>query len=197
MQTTKQRVNKHQPVNSALSTTKRCYIARKGEVKLVIGFIFREEGMLDKANNILRKEFGEIDYESPTLAFIHTDYYETELGKNLKRKFISFEKLIRPQNLPKIKITTNAIEKKLSRNKMRPINIDPGYLDLAKLILASTKDYKHRIYLDKSIYAEITLFYQNKSFAPWEWTYPDYKTADYIRIFNRIREIYVEQIKNK
>ena len=91
------RINKHQPV------------------KLVIGFIFREEGILDKAKNILRKEFGKIDYESQALAFIHTDYYETELGKNLKRKFISFEKLIRPQNLPQIKITTNIVEKKISR----------------------------------------------------------------------------------
>ena len=171
------RINKHQPV------------------KLVIGFIFREEGILDKAKNILRKEFGKIDYESQALAFIHTDYYETEFGKNLQRKFISFQNLIRPQNLPKIKITTNTIEKKLSKNGLRSINIDPGYLDMAKLILASTKDYKHRIYLDKGIYAETTLFYQNKSFTGWVWTYPDYKSADYIRIFNQIREIYAKQRK--
>ena len=191
------RINKHQPVNPALSTTKRYYIARKGGVKLVIGFIFREESVLDKAKNILRKDFGKIDYESQALAFTHTDYYETEFGKNLERKFISFEKLIQPQNLAKIKITTNAIEKKLSRNEMRLINIDPGYLDMAKLILASTKDYKHRIYLDKGIYAETTLFYQNKSFTGWVWTYPDYKSADYIRIFNQIREIYAKQRKKK
>ena len=173
------RINKHQPV------------------KLVIGFIFREESTLDKTKNILRKGFGKIDYESQALAFTHTDYYETEFGKNLKRKFISFQNLIQPQNLTKIKITTNAIEKKLSRNGLRLINIDPGYLDTAKLILASIKDYKHRIYLDKGIYAEITLFYQNKSFTSWEWTYPDYKSYDYIRIFNQIREIYAKQIKNK
>lgn len=173
------RINKHQPV------------------KLVIGFIFNNESILDKAEHILRKRFGKIDYESQILAFTHTDYYEAEFGKDLKRKFISFQNLILPENLPQIKIRTNAIEKKLSRNGMRSINIDPGYLDMAKLILASTKDYKHRIYLDRGIYAETTLFYQNKSFAPWEWTYPDYKSADYIRIFNRIREIYVGQIKNK
>jgi len=166
-------------------------------VKLVIGFIFREESMLDEAENTLRKEFGKIDYEGQALAFRHTDYYETEFGKNLKRKFISFEKLIQPQNLPKIKIAANIIEKKLSRNGLRSINIDPGYLDMAKLILASTKDYKHRIYLDKGIYAETALFYQNKSFTSWEWTYPDYKSADYIAIFNQIREIYAKQIKNK
>lgn len=153
--------------------------------------------MLEEAKNILRKGFGKIDYESQALAFRHTDYYETEFGKNLKRKFISFQKLIQPQNLAKIKIATNIIEKKLSRNGLRSINIDPGYLNMAKLILASTKDYKHRIYLDKGIYVETTLFYQNKSFHFWEWTYPDYKSADYIRIFNQIREIYAKQIKTK
>jgi len=97
----------------------------------------------------------------------------------------------------KIKINTNIIEEKLSKHGLRIINIDPGYLDMAKLILASTKDYKHRIYLDKGIYAEITLFYQNKNFTPWEWTYPDYKSSDYIAIFNHIRALYAEQIKNK
>ncbi len=166
-------------------------------VKLVIGFIFQDKSVLDKAKNVLKDRFGRIDFESRTLAFTHTNYYEAEFGKNLKRKFISFEKLIQPQNLPEIKINTYIIEEKLSKDGLRLINIDPGYLDMAKLILASTKDYKHRICLDKGIYAEITLSYHNKSFTPWEWTYPDYKSADYITIFNNIRDIYAEQIKNK
>lgn len=166
-------------------------------VKLVIGFIFKKESVLVKARGILRKEFGKIDYESQTLAFTHTAYYAAEFGENLKKKFISFQKLISPQSLAKVKITTNTIEKRLSKQGLRLINIDPGYLDMARLILASTKDYKHRIYLDKGIYAEVTLFYQHKSFTPWEWTYPDYKSADYIAIFNRIREIYARQIKDK
>ena len=85
----------------------------------------------------------------------------------------------------------------MAKGISRIINIDPGYLDLSKLILASTKDYKHRIYLTKGIYAEVTLFYQDKTFCPWEWTYPDYKTGEYIEIFNRIRQIYAEQIKEK
>lgn len=166
-------------------------------VKLIIGFISRQESILDKAERILIKHFGKIDYESQTLAFGHTDYYRNEFGINLKRKFISFKKLILPQSLPKIKIITNIIEKKLSRAGLRLINIDPGYIDTAKLILASTKDYRHRIYLNNGVYAEVTLFYQNKSFRPWEWTYPDYKTPDYIALFNQIREIYVKQIKDK
>lgn len=164
-------------------------------VKLTVGFIFSNEGDLYKAKLYLKKQFGKIDFESQTLPFIHTAYYEKEFGKDLKRVFISFQRLILPEELPQIKIITKRIEKKLSNRAYRRINIDPGYLDYAKLILASTKDYKHRIYLDKGIYAEVTLFYQNRTFHSWEWTYPDYKTSEYIRIFNRIRQIYVEQVK--
>jgi hypothetical protein len=173
------RIKKHQPV------------------KLVIGFIFQEEDVLNKTKVLLARRFGKIDNQSLILAFTHTDYYTKEFGSNLKRQFVSFEKLISPRDLSAIKITTNKIEQKMSRQGQRQINIDPGYLDMAKLILASTKDYRHRVYLNKGIYAEVTLFYQHKSFQAWEWTYPDYKTSDYIAIFNRIREIYVEQIKKQ
>ena len=172
-------------------------IKKQKSVKLIIGFIFKEEGVFNKARALLERLFGKIDFESQTLAFKHTDYYDPEFGKNLKRKFISFKKLALPQSLPKIKISANRIEARLSRGVSRLINIDPGYLGLSKLILASTKDYKHRIYLNNGIYAEVTLFYQKKSFRFWEWTYPDYKTSEYIAIFNQIREIYAQQIKNK
>jgi hypothetical protein len=167
------------------------------KIKLIIGLIFKEESACDRAKIILQKCFGKIDFESQTLPFTHTSYYENEFGINLKRRFISFKKLFPSQDLSKIKITTNEIEKKLSSGKCRLINIDPGYLDLAKLILASTKDHKHRIHLNKGIYAEVTLFYQDKTFRPWDWTYPDYKTNEYITIFNRIREIYASQIRKK
>lgn len=166
-------------------------------VKLIIGFIFKEEIAFSKAKFILEKRFGKTDFESQALTFKHTTYYEEEFGKDLKRRFIAFNKLINPCGLPGIKIYTNRVEKKLSSASSRSINIDPGYLDLSKLILASTKDYRHRIYLNKGIYSEVTLFYENKSYRPWEWTYPDYKSDEYIAIFNRIRDIYAGQIKNK
>jgi len=172
-------------------------IKRHPPVKLIIGFIFKEESVFQKATVLLKKRFGKIDFESQILPFTHTDYYAREFGKNLKRRFISFEKLVLPEDLPKIKIATNKIEQRLSSGTSRLINIDPGYLDLAKLILASTKDYKHRMYLNRGIYAEVTLFYQEKTFNPWEWTYPDYKTNEYIAIFNHIRGIYAEQVAKK
>lgn len=164
-------------------------------VKLIIGFIFKEEIVFNKAKAILERKFGKIDFQSQILSFSHTDYYAEEFGQDLKRKFISFQKLITPQQLAGIKILTNKIENYLSREGKRRINIDPGYLDLSKLILATTKDYRHRIYLNKGIYAEVTLFYQGKSFQSWEWTYPDYRTPEYIAIFNQIRELYAQQTK--
>lgn len=163
-------------------------------VKLITGLIFKEEAVFSQASKILEKRFGRIDFLSQAISFIHTSFYEREFGSDLKRRFISFEKLIPPDTLPQIKIITNAIEKKLSQNSQRRINIDPGYLTEAKLVLATTKDYKHRIYLSKGICAEVTLFFKGQTFNSWEWTYPDYKTDAYIAVFNQIREIYARQI---
>jgi hypothetical protein len=198
-------------------------IRKPQPVKLTIGFIFKDGPILLKAEIILKKKFGDLDFESETLPFTYTDYYEEELGKGLQRKFISFKKLILPESLPKIKVLTNNIEKKLSVDAhlsiqdwkvrtycahlsiqdwkvrtycaRRLINIDPGYVDLSKLVLASTKDFSHRIYMGRGIYSEVTLMYQDKTFNSKEWTYPDYRTPEYIAIFNRIREIFAAQVK--
>jgi len=170
-------------------------IAPAKPVKLIIGFIFQEKKSLAKARAALIRHFGSIDFESRAMPFTLTDYYREEFGSGLKRVFISFKKLIFPQQISGIKTLTNKMEKKLSDGNKRLVNIDPGYLDSAKLILASTKDYVHRVYLGKGIYAEITLFFQNKTFCPWQWTYPDYRSSEYIAIFNRIRAIYAGQTK--
>lgn len=164
-------------------------------MKLIIGAIFKEEEIIRNAERRLVRHFGTIDYSSRVMPFYHTEYYQKEFGSDLKRKFISFSSLIPPEDLARIKILTNRIERKFSLKNRRLINIDPGYLDLARLILASTKDFMHRIYLGRGIYAETTLFYQNNTFGPREWTYPDYRTADYIEVFNQIRKIYHGQIK--
>ncbi len=166
-------------------------------VKLIVGFIFNDDGALIKAKSCLKKHFGQIDFESIILPFTHSNYYDKEFGDNLKRQFISFKKLINAEKLADIKILSNRIEDTLAFNHgPRKINIDPGYIDMAKLILATTKDFVHRIYLKKGIFSEVTLFYRDKSFSPWEWTYPDYKTNEYLSIFNQIRDIYAQQTKN-
>jgi hypothetical protein len=164
-------------------------------VKLIVGLIFKNKDYLDKTKRLLIKRFGCIDFESPVLDFNFTEYYKNEFGSGLKRVFISFKRLIPPQNISDIKILTNKFENKLSLKGKRNINIDPGYLDMAKLVLATTKDFAHRIYLSKGIYAEVTLTFQNNTFKHKDWTYPDYRTPAYIDILNSIRGIYAKQIK--
>jgi hypothetical protein len=120
------------------------------------------------------------------------------MGPNLLRKFVGFEKLIRPKELASAKLFTNDLEEKISErfgSERRVINLDPGYITLAKLVLASTKDYSHRIYLGDGIFAEVTLYYSNKRFHAWPWTYPDYKTSDYCRFFERMRKLYIESLR--
>ncbi|MEW5757986.1 MAG: DUF4416 family protein [Candidatus Omnitrophota bacterium] len=167
------------------------------KTKLICGFIFRNQNYYTKAKNILENKFGRVDFESNDLAFIYTKYYEDEFGKNLIRKFASFKKLINPKDISRIKIFTNKIEQKLAIGARRSINIDPGYIDLAKLILATTKNYSHRIYLNRGIFAEITLTFKNNTFNPNPLTYSDYTSQEYIKIFNEIRNRYYEEINKK
>ena len=172
-------------------------IKKAEPAKLVVGFIFRDPDILRRAVSLLERNFGKIDFESGIIPFEHTDYYEKEFGKGLSRKFVSLAKLIQPDKLSRIKSFTNKIEDKLSVDGLRRVNIDPGYLNLSKLVLASTKDFSHRIYLERGIYAETTLIFKDKIFHPLDWTYPDYRTKEYIEIFNQIREIYSRYIKTR
>lgn len=160
------------------------------KVKLVIGLIYKDEAIFIKARQKLRKKFGKIDFESAGIDFNCTDHYEVEMGKGLKKKFISFSKLVPIQDLYRIKLYTNRLETKFLTAKCRQVNIDPGYIDLAKLVLATTKDYAHRIFLRKGIFAEIALSFRGNSFSANEWTYPDYRSKEYIGIFNQIRKLY-------
>ncbi|HTY45607.1 MAG TPA: DUF4416 family protein [Patescibacteria group bacterium] len=172
-------------------------IVQRLPVKLFTGLIFQDSAIFEQAKAVLARHFGRIDLQSSILPFIHTDYYEKEFGTGLKRAFVSFARLIPAEELSRIKVKTNQIERKFCRAESRRINIDPGYLDLGKLVLASTKDHGHRIYLGRGIYAEVTLFFQDKTFQPWPWTYPDYKTAGYIAVLNQMRACYAGQIKTR
>ena len=160
------------------------------KVKLIAGLLSNDIGTIEKAKAVLAGAFGRIDSESPVLDFTHSDYYRKEMGPGLKRVFLSFQRLFDLKDIYRVKLKTNLLEKKLMKGGKRAVNIDPGYLDLAKLVLFSTKDYTHRIHLNNGIFAEVTLFYKNKTFNAWPWTYPDYKSEAYIEIFNSIRELY-------
>ena len=166
-------------------------------VKLIIGMLAKNKKLFDRIEEFFIKEFGKIDYRSPLILFDHTDYYKKELGQALKRKFVSFKTLIPPESISKVKTITNSLEEKFAKQKngslKRSLNLDPGYISDSKLILATTKDYFHRLYLKNGIYAEVTLAWKKGSFQPFDWTYPDYKTKEYIDILNAIRKAYMKE----
>ncbi|HRU38781.1 MAG TPA: DUF4416 family protein [Candidatus Goldiibacteriota bacterium] len=160
--------------------------------KLICGFIYKETGVYEKAKKSLASRFGKIDFESREIDFNYTRYYAAEMGEGLKRRFVSFEKLIDPDKLADAKIFSNKVEEKhlYPGTKNRMINIDPGLICESKLVLATTKNFSHRVYIGKGIYAEVTLLYKNGGFKTLEWTYPDYASDKYIDIISRIRSLF-------
>lgn len=154
---------------------------------LFAGALFRDDKYLLLSKERLEAAFGSIISETPEMAWDHSECYRDELGWPIKRIFFFFRDRIRPEDLPEIKLLTNDIENQLSTDGKRNINIDPGYITLSRVVLASTKNYSHRIYLGKGIYAEITLVRLNGRFRPHIFTYPDFSSEEYIRIFEDAR----------
>ena len=173
--------------------------------KLIISMITSDKCLFGLYKEALIKYFGEVDVESNAQPFDFTDYYEEEFGKNLMQKLFSFSTLVRQDELAEIKIITNSIENNFKNENIknnithpkRKINLDPGYITLDKYILASTKNGPSRIYLNQGIYAEITLRFINKSFVTCKYTYPNYKTDEYIIFLNSVRQKYKLQLREK
>lgn len=167
-------------------------------VKLIMGMIAADTSLFQSVEVLLSQKFGPADFWSEVMSFNYTDYYTREMGTDLVRKFISFETLIQPDGIVEIKHFTNDLEKEFlyPDTQRRRVNLDPGYISAAKLVLASTKDHIHRLYLRDGIYAETTLRMEKGTFQAWQWTYPDYRSEKYIEIFNKIRQIYMEQLRS-
>jgi hypothetical protein len=164
-------------------------------VKLFVGMFTQREELFDTARTELSSTYGPMDHISPVWPFDFTTYYADEFGENLLRQFISFSELIDAARLPEIKLSTNDLEQGFTVQGKRQMNLDPGYIDLSKLVLATTKNHQHRLYLGQGIFAEVTLRFTRKSFQPWEWTYPDYRTDHYVEFFNQVRQTYLEQLQ--
>ena len=164
-------------------------------VKMFIGILSPDPAMFDACIDIVCREYGPVDYQSEIVPWSHSHFYQEEMGSGILRKFIFFEHLMDPVHLPAIKINTTMIEKNLAvpagNGVRRRINLDPGYVTEAKVVLATTKDYSHRIYIGNGIYAEVTLRYGNKdrSFTPFEHTYLDYCSEPYRMMFNTARQL--------
>ena len=164
-------------------------------VKLIASLLAAGPAALEAARAALAGRLGAIDFQSELLPFDHTDYYAAELGTGLVRQVVTFAPLALPSDLPAVKLTTNEIEQAMAEDGRRTVNIDPGYVSLAKLVLATTKDHAHRLYLGLGIYGEVTLAYQGGRFRPWPWTYPDYAGEQYCSLFGEIRQRYRAQLK--
>ncbi len=163
--------------------------------KLFMSLITLEDDISRQGLEDLRSIFGETDTVSERLPFDLTEYYTDEMGKPLFRRFVTFGRLIPIRTLPDVKLATNRLEEKYARpDGGRRINIDPGYICLEHVILATTKGYTHRPYLRDGIYADLTLIYRNRSFQPLEWTYPDYRMEAVITLFNQSRKKYLEDL---
>jgi hypothetical protein len=166
-------------------------------VKLFVSVLAGDAGLLDAVIRELAQRRGDPDFVSEVLPFAYTDYYTAEMGPTLVRRFVSFDGLIRPEELPAIKLETNALEERFSEGGARRVNIDPGYVAKQHFILATGKGFSHRPYIGQGIYSDLTLVYRKETYRPLEWTYPDYRSEQTIGMLNGLRRRYMIQLKNR
>lgn len=164
-------------------------------VKLLVPMLSASAALLDEACATLGQRLGPVDLRSACIPFVHTDYYAREMGSGLLRSLVSFERLVDAGELAGIKLMTNELERGWSVDGRRRVNLDPGYLSPGKLVLATTKDQAHRVYLSGGIYAEVTLAWRDGDFRPWPWTYPDYASAEYLVVLREMRGRYMSQLR--
>ena len=168
-------------------------------VKLFLGVLVSGQDLVSSVESLLCSEFGPVDHRSPVIPFTFTNYYRKETGDSILRVFLSFERLIEGDQLPDIKHQTNAMEetfKAADTNVTRPVNLDPGYIEHAKVILASTKNFYHRMYLARGIFGQVTMHFRNGTYEFFPWTYPDYKSAEYQKFFLELRDLYRQQLRS-
>ena len=163
------------------------------KVRLISAFCYNDKKLMQQAVQKFCDSVGDIDSTSQVFEFDHTPYYQKEMGKDLNKVYMSFKNLINPEEIIEIKHLSNSIEDQLSSNGQRNVNIDPGYIEIPKLVLATTKNYGHRIYLGKGIYGDVQLFWRDGAFQTNPWTYPDYKEIKSIDFFTDIRKKLLER----
>lgn len=169
-------------------------------VKSICGVISKEDALYGHVKKRLEAEWGRVDSESPAFSFDLTGYYEDEMGGGLVRRFMSFENLIEPETLPARKLRAIEIEEALRREHGgvgRPANIDPGYLTAAAVVMATAKDFAHRIPLAGGIYAHLELLFSRTGVRTLDWTYPDLRSEPSQAFFREVREIYLRQLRER
>ena len=168
-------------------------------VKLIIGILAANQDALAAARKAIIDNIGQIDLASDVWPFTQTDYYKDQTGPNILRQFVAIDTLLDPGNLADIKHATNFLEQYLARllnlPLPRPVNLDPGLIEPSKLVLATTKNYSHRVYIGNKMFAEVTLIYEKGDWRHFDYTYPDYKEPRYHDFFSKVRIRLLEQLK--
>jgi hypothetical protein len=164
-----------------------------GPATAVCGLLFSDYVILLRALSALEALFGPVELTSIVFPFDVTDYYNQETGKEIKRLFLSFVKTVSQDSLAELKLACRSIEMKFAVGKKRQVNIDPGIVTAERLVLATSKNFTHRIYLGKGIHADLTLIYQGGSFRPLPWTFADYKRPDVVEFWNTVREKFMSK----
>jgi hypothetical protein len=167
-------------------------------VKLVCGVIYNDDALYEEVRRRLIIEWGPVDSESPAFAFDLTDYYQPEMGSALKRQFMSFAGLVAPEILPQAKLRTIELEETVRRETGaagRPVNIDPGYLTASALVMATAKDFSHRIPLGRGIYAHLEFLFTKSGVKTLDWTYPDFRRGPCQEFFRDVRVLYLRQVR--
>jgi hypothetical protein len=158
----------------------------------IVAAFSRHQEALAWARTKAESAWGPMALSSDAFEFRETNYYDATMGVGLLKQFFALEQLIDPERLVELKLQTNAWEVEYAalgkHDEQRPLNLDPGYITLAKLVLASTKDHAHRIYLGRGIYAEITLKFRDGAWQASDWTYPDYRRPDFQEFFSQCRD---------
>jgi hypothetical protein len=165
-------------------------------VKLICGVIYKEDALYAEVRRRLEAEWGKIDSESPAFPFDLTGYYEDEMGGGLVRRFVSFETLVPPESLPAEKLWAIELESIIRQERGltgRPVNIDPGYLTASAVIMATAKDFAHRIPLGRGIYAHLEFLFRLPGVRTLDWTYPDLRREPAQAYFRNVREIFLRQ----
>lgn len=167
------------------------HISDVPHVKLVCAVCFSQNVLFPDIEQRLASLLGPVEDRSEVFDFSFTEYYSGEMGSNLKKRFISFTNTIFPGDLPGIKVKTNELEQEYAEHGRRKVNIDPGYLTGAKLVVASAKNFAHRIYIGKGIYGDLQLQYRHNRFWPHAWTFPDYQTDTVLQFLEQVRKTYL------
>jgi hypothetical protein len=166
-------------------------------VKLFVGVLTSIPELARQAEERLASLFGPVDARSESFPFDLTSYYDREMGRPIRRCFFSFSELIQPSAIAEIKVKTNDLESVFAsdfRSVARPVNLDPGYVEQSKVVLASTKNFYHRILVSGGIYAEVTLYFKDGQWHSFPWTFPDFKSDRYHQFFTSVRGIYRNQL---